>query len=329
MKHESQPQSSTGAGRLAEGTSVVVPVYNSAQTLASLVERVARTLEPAAGDYEIVFVNDGSRDASWDAVRVLAGDNPFVHGINLMRNYGQHNALLCGIRAARYGVIVTMDDDLQNPPEEIPRLLEKLAEGFDVVYGTPQYEQHGLWRDLASRMTKYVLQEAMGAETAGKVSAFRAFRTGLRAVFGGYCSSHVCLDVLLTWSTTSFTSITVRHDQRKAGESNYTVRKLFAHAVNMLTGFDTGLLRVASVLGIGFSFVGLLVIMYVLVRFFVSGNPVRGFPFLASIIAVFSGAQLLSLGIVGEYLARMHYRMMDRPTYGIRADTESEISPTT
>src|SRR5205823_11646604 len=145
-----------------------------------------RTRTALTTEYEIVLVDDGSRDDSWEAIRALTQDHASVHGIKLMRNYGQHNALLCGIRAAKYEVIVTMDDDLQHPPEEIPRLLARLEEGFDVVYGAPEAEQNGLMRALASRITRLALRTAVGSEVAKNVSAFRIFRTQLREAFAGY-----------------------------------------------------------------------------------------------------------------------------------------------
>src|SRR5206468_3677817 len=138
--------------------------------LAELIHRLEPVLRENASEFEVILVNDASRDGSWRVIEELAEQNPWVRGICLMRNYGQHNGLLCGIRAARYDVIVTIDDDLQNPPEEIPRLLARLNEGFDVVYGTPQREQHGLWRDFASVITKWTLQQAMGAQAARSIS---------------------------------------------------------------------------------------------------------------------------------------------------------------
>jgi glycosyltransferase involved in cell wall biosynthesis len=302
--------------------SVVVPVYNSQHTLADLAQRLSAVLPAAASAFELILVNDGSRDRSWDVVEGLAREHDWVRGINLMRNYGQHNALLAGIRAARYEIVVTLDDDLQNPPEEIPKLLVKLGKGFDVVYGTPQRQQHGLWRDLASSVTKLALQGAMGAETARNVSAFRAFRTTAREAFASYQSPFVSIDVLLTWGTTQFSAVSVRHDPRLVGQSNYTFRKLVTHALNMMTGFSTWPLQLASLIGFGFTLFGLGVLAYVLVRYLVLGYSVPGFPFLASVIAIFSGAQLFALGIMGEYLARMHLRMMERPTYAIRESIE-------
>jgi undecaprenyl-phosphate 4-deoxy-4-formamido-L-arabinose transferase len=179
--------------------SAIVPVYNSEQVVSTLVRRLQPVLARLAPNYELILVNDGSRDRSWEVLRELAAQYPCVRSINLMRNYGQHNALLCGIRAAKRDVIVTLDDDLQHPPEEIPRLLEKLAEGYDVVYGTPHQEQQTLWRVLAAQLAKLVLRPVMGADIARKVSAFRAFRAQVWEAFVAYQSPFVSIDVLLTW----------------------------------------------------------------------------------------------------------------------------------
>ncbi len=295
--------------------SIVVPVYNSALSLPKLAEALAVTLPTLAAEYELILVNDGSRDTSWQVIAGLLRQYPWIRAASLMRNYGQHNALLCGIRAARYDVIVTMDDDLQHPPEEIRKLLDRLAEGCDVVYGAPAHEQHGLWRDLASQTTKIVLSGSMGVDVARNVSAFRAFRTYLREAFAHFEGPFVSIDVLLTWATTRFATVTVRHDERKYGASNYTLRKLIIHAVNMITGFSTLPLQLASLTGFLFTLFGIVVLVYVLGRYLLFGVVVQGFAFLASIIALFSGAQLFALGIIGEYLARMHFRSMQRPTY--------------
>src|SRR6476646_6918358 len=160
--------------------SVVTPVYNGEGSVAELCRRLGEVLPRVAMQHEIILVNDGSRDRSWEVISELSSRSQAVRGLNLMRNYGQHNALLCGIRTAKYEIIVTMDDDLQHPPEEIPKLLAKLAEGYDVVYGTPVQDQHSFWRNRASQITKLALQGAMGVETARKVSAFRAFHTQVR-----------------------------------------------------------------------------------------------------------------------------------------------------
>jgi undecaprenyl-phosphate 4-deoxy-4-formamido-L-arabinose transferase len=301
--------------------SVVVPVFNSATILPNLVERLEPVLRESASEFEVLLVEDGSRDDSWRVIQELARSRPWLRGMYLMRNYGQHNALLCGIREARNDIIVTMDDDLQHPPEEIPKLLAELAQGYDVVYGTPEKEQHGFWRNLASVITKFSLQSAMGAEIARKVSAFRVFRRDLRSAFANYHSQFVSIDVLLTWASTRFAAIPVRHDPRAEGVSNYTLGKLVTHTLNMLTGFSTFPLQLASLTGFGFTLFGIGILAYVLIRWLIHGSVVPGFAFLASVIAIFAGAQLFALGIIGEYLARMHFRMMERPSYAVRSTT--------
>lgn len=306
---------------LPAGISVVVPVYNSAAILPDLVKRLEPVLCATGGPFELILVNDGSRDESWKVIGQLAADHTWVRGLCMMRNYGQHNALLAGIRYARFDVTITMDDDLQHPPEELPKLLAKFAEGFDVVYAPPEQEQHGFLRDVASIITKLALQSAMGAQTARMVSAWRVFRTRMRDAFVSYHSPFVSLDVLLTWGTTRFAAVRLRHDPRKVGESNYTVGSLVRHAVNMMTGFSVLPLQLASVTGFVFTGFGMLVLVYVLGRYLIEGTTVAGFPFLASIVAIFSGAQLFALGIIGEYLARMHFRTMEKPTYVVAATT--------
>jgi glycosyltransferase involved in cell wall biosynthesis len=300
--------------------SIVIPVFNAEKTLRPLVEALAAV--PELQPLEVVFVNDASRDRSWEVICQLAAAHRWIRGINLSRNYGQHNALLCGIRVASHEIIVTMDDDLQNPPEEVPRMLAKLNEGYDVVYGTPLTESHGFLRNAASRITKIALKSAMGAATARNVSAFRVFRAHLRDAFEKYSGPYISIDVLLTWGTERFAAIRVVNRPRTAGASNYTVRKLIVHALNMVTGFSTVPLQIASILGFVLTLFGAMVLVYVLLRYLIQGTTMPGFPFLASIISVFSGAQLFALGILGEYIARMHSRSMDKPSYAVRATTE-------
>jgi len=304
--------------------SVVVPVYNSEASLDALIERLAAVIAAEGWKADAILVNDGSRDGSWQIIQRLNRRYPWIRGINLMRNYGQHNALLCGIRAARYEFIATIDDDLQHPPEELPRLFGELDRGFDVVYGTPLHERHGLLRDLASQFTKLALQNAMGAQTARKVSALRVFRTQLREGFATYQGSFVSIDVMLTWSTTRFSSLAVRHDVRQHGSSNYTVFKLITHALNMMTGFSVLPLQLASIVGFAMTVFGGGVFGYVLVRYF-TGHRVPGFSFLASLISIFSGTQMFAIGIMGEYLARIHFRTLERPTYAVREETVSAL----
>ena len=299
---------------LTEGVSVVVPVYNSADTILELVDRIAQVLANERHPYEIILVDDGSRDESWKQIVAAAESRQVIVPVRLTRNFGQHNALLCGLRKAKYATTVTIDDDLQHPPEDIPRLLERLSEA-DVVYGSPTTQQHGFLRNLASTMTKVALSRAMGAENARHLSAFRAFRTSLRAGFDGFNAPNVSVDVLLTWATNRFTFIEVEHQPRAHGTSNYTVRRLLAHALNMVTGFSILPLQIASFLGLSATLFGGGLLAYLLIRWAVGGTVVPGFTFIASAIVLFGGVQLFALGLIGEYIARIHVRSMGRPAY--------------
>lgn len=308
---------------LTAGVSLVVPVYRSDQTLGPLVERVTAALTDVPA-WEIVFVDDGSGGPTWPTVERLARDHERVRGLRLSRNYGQHNALVAGLRAARYETTVTIDDDLQNPPEEIPRLLARLAEGdLDVVYGVPEQAEQAIWRRLAGRMSRRAMRSVLGMRSAPEVTSFRAFRTRLRDAFDGQLGTNVALDALLSWGTTRFGSITVEHAPRTEGSSNYTFGKLVRFTLDTTTGYSAVPLQIASIAGLVTALFGVVILVWVVGRPLLTGQSVPGFPFLASTIAIFSGVQLFTLGIIGEYLARMHFRIMSKPTYVI-ADTTEE-----
>ncbi len=298
--------------------SAVVPVYDGAATLEELCSRIAAVLQAQSRDFEIILVNDGSHDDSWGVVSGLADRYPYIVGMNLMRNYGQHNALLAGIRKAEKEVIVTLDDDLQNPPEEIPRLLEKLAEGFDVVYGKPSARQHRMWRNVSSWFLKMVLKMIMGAEIGSHSSSFRAFRAVLRRGFDNFCDARLSIDVLLSWVAAGTTFVFVEHHPRRDGKSGYSLGKLALLAFDLLTGYSVLPLRIASGTGLATALMGLMVFLYVVIRRLVEPHYVPGFAFIASEVALFAGLQLFAIGVIGEYVARLHFRTMGKPPYVIR-----------
>ena len=304
--------------------SVVIPVYRSEESVGLLFEQLADMLPRISEEFEVIFVEDGGGDRSWNIVMELASEHAWVRGFRLMRNFGQHSALLCGIRAAKYDIVVTMDDDLQHPTERIFDLIELVDSGHDVAYGTPIRQRHGILRNIASLLAKWVLQGAMGAETARSISAFRAFRTSLRDSFADYHSPLVNIDVLLTWGTTRFVAIPTPHAPRTLGISNYTFGKLVTHTFNLVTGFSTLPLRLASALGLVMTSLGFVILIYIVFsQLFAFQFEVPGFTFVASLISIFAGAQMLTLGIIGEYLARIHLRSMDKPAYVIGQTTDT------
>jgi glycosyltransferase involved in cell wall biosynthesis len=302
--------------------SLVIPVYNGSDTLPLLVDQLMNIVPNITDEFEILLINDGSPDNSWQVVQDLSAKHNSIRAINMMRNYGQHNALLCGIRMANMDVVITMDDDLQHPPEEIPKLISKLEEGYDVVYGCPAKLPHSAWRNFFSRFTKKLLATVMGVKTVKELSAFRAIRTNIRQAFANYNNPGVIIDALLAWGTTSFASIQVREDPRTIGESNYNFSQLVKQAFLILTGFSTIPLRFASWMGFFLTLVGIFIFIYVGIVYLTVGS-IPGFPFLSSIISIFSGAQLFALGIFGEYLARIFDASMKRPAYIVKEEKSS------
>jgi glycosyltransferase involved in cell wall biosynthesis len=307
--------------------SIVVSVFNSEAGLPELIRRLAPVLPQLAAEHELILVNDGSVDRSWDVIQYLAARHPWIRGIDLMRNYGQHNALLAGINSARFDTIVTMDDDLQHPPEEIPTLVGKLDEGYDVVYGRPRTRSHSLWRNLASRCIKGVLKIVLGAEMGSHSSAFRAFRAPLRRGFASFAGAQLSIDVLLSWSSKRATHVLVPHDPRRIGRSGYSVSRLMVLALELLTGYSALPLRIASLMGLSTSVLGLVMFIYVVVRRLTQTNYTPGFAFLAAEIAFFAGMQMFAVGVIGEYIAKLHFRTMGKPPYVIQEETGAHVLP--
>lgn len=306
--------------------SVVIPCYRSARTLPELVPRLISVLRNMSVPYEVILVVDGSPDDTWATAVDLARRTDGVRAIHLSRNYGQHNALVAGIREAQFEVVVTMDDDLQHLPEQVPLMLAALeGDRLDLVYGVPHIEEHGFLRSLASRSVKAGMSATLGVRSARKISAFRAFRTHLRDGFEELSGPHVSVDVALSWATTRIGSLPVHMNHRQHGRSNYSLRLLIRHTANMVLGYSTAPLRLASYLGFFSALFGLLLGGAVLWRFAAGDTTTAGFTTIASMVALFSAAQLMSLGILGEYIGRVHGSGMGRPVYVVRERVGSSV----
>ena len=310
-----------------ESVSVVVPTYRSNDTTPLLVERITSALSERGCEFEILLVEDASPDngSTWFAILQLAKSNRHVRGFRLLRNRGQHNALLLGIREAKCETIVTIDDDLQNPPEEIGLLLDQLQkEDADVVYGVPREKQHGFVQNLGSRAVRYGLALILGAEPARHVTSFRAFKTVLRDSFAWHQSPRVSIDALLGWGASRYSKVVVEHHPRQHGESGYSFRKLVGHALTMVTSYSTMPLRVATLTGFALVLVGAVVSTYVIVGRLLGYVTEPGFTSLISLFSIIGGAQLLALGIIGEYLATIFMRSLGMPAYTLAEKTDSD-----
>ena len=304
---------------LPDGLSIVVPVFRSEKTLNELVNRITKSVSNKS--VEIILVDDASGDETWTTICSIARQNSMVTGIRLGRNSGQHGALLAGVRAAKFQTVVTLDDDLQNPPEEINKLIDALVPGVDVVYGVSTEVKQNFYRRAGSKLVRKFFASALGFNSAVSISSFRTFRTVLREGFNTALGPNVSLDALLTWSTTRFTVVEVKHDERKVGDSHYTFRKLVRFMIDMATGYSALPLRLASALGFLTISFGAVLLVYVIGRPIITGERVQGFPMLASTIIIFSGVQIFLLGILGEYIGRMHFRVMNKPTYMVAETT--------
>lgn len=298
--------------------SVVVPCYRSAATLAPLVSRINDALPAYVSDFEVILVIDGPDRPTWAAAHELQRQHRQVQAIRLSRNFGQHNALVAGVRTARYDVVVTMDDDLQHRPEEIPALLAALTDDVDLVYGVAAEEEHGAARSFASRFAKSTLERMLSVRGARQISAFRAFRTFLRDGFTQLHGPHACLDVALSWGTTNVASVPVVMDERTHGRSGYTVRMLLRHTLNMVLGYSSAPLRLVTYLGFLIGVVGLALFARVLFLYFTGQTTVTGWTTVVSAVAIFSSAQMIGIGVLGEYVGRVHENGLGLPTYVVR-----------
>lgn len=303
--------------------SVVVPCFRSAATipiLASRLETVARNLSAtkALSEYEFIFVVDGSPDSTAHVARELQDDFSQLTVIELTRNFGQHNALLAGISHASGDVVVTLDDDLQHSPEDIPQLLEELQnENVDLVYGISRVEEHGFVRSVASRTAKQIFR-SLGVSQGAEISAYRAFRGDMIPLFRGVQSPVVSIDVILSWGTKNITCSTVNMSAREVGTSGYSFRSLSKYMLNVILGFSTLPLKLASWVGGIASFGAVVFGIYTLAVYFSTGISAEGFTTIAILIAFFGGIQLFSLGIIGEYLGRIFMKQIGQPPYNIR-----------
>ncbi len=307
--------------------SIVVPVYNSAATLVLLLERLSRVLAAITQRYEVVLVDDGSRDDSWKIIQSLLPMYPeHLVAVQLMRNYGQHNALMCGLNLARGAYVVTMDDDLQNPPEEIPKLLACIREqGHDLVYGCPSNRNHAGWRNLGASIVWHFYRTVFHNPVTP--TPFRIMRLQLARSVMFYDLNFTYLDGLLAWCTSRIGNVEVEHHARGQGRSGYSLSKLVGLALNLYTNFSLIPLQIVSALGLVTAASGFLVGIYYLFQFVASSIVVPGFASTIIAILVLGGAQLLALGVIGEYLGRLHLNVNRKPQYVIRHLNRERESP--
>lgn len=297
--------------------SVVIPVYNSAAIVSETVSRVRDFFLAQGHSFEIVLVNDGSRDSSWDVIAELARAVPDVIAINLLKNYGQHNANLCGFREAKGDFVITMDDDLQNPPEEIGKLIEAAQRGHDLVIGRFESKKHSLVRRIGSRVVGWLNRTVFGVEDDLVLSNFRIIR---RDVVDRVCrdkSVAPYIPGLVLKYSARRCNVLVRHQPRAEGASNYTMRKLLRLVANILFNYSTIPLRYAAAFGFVVSGVSFLLGLFYLLRTLIDGTSIPGWATIVVLISFFNGVLILLLSVIGEYLVRVLREMGAQSSYEI------------
>lgn len=309
--------------RSALDLSIVIPVYGGAATIAPIVQDIIRTMNKEL-QIEIILVDDDSPDNAWSIVRDLHGRYPrLVRAVRLMRNFGQHNAIMCGLRYARGRYIITMDDDGQHPPEEITRLILGMEEtGADVVYGVPRRREHANWRNLGSAIVTAFYK--MVFRTSVTPSAFRMLRRETVASILPYDLNYTYLDGLLAWSTNRIASVEVEHRPRSEGKSGYSLGKLIHLALNVFTNFSYLPLQMVTLLGFVVALFGLGMGAYYVFRYLTGAITVPGYASIIVAVLVLGGLQMLALGIIGEYLGRVHLNINRKPQYVVRDLLEIE-----
>lgn len=297
---------------------IVIPVYNSEKTIGAIVDQIVSSDLNLIYKIRVILVNDGSTDESLGVCRKLSLSNEQVLLVDLMKNFGQHSAIFAGLSQSNADFVITMDDDGQHLVSEISTLISKLNDSIDVVYGIASIEEHGFLRNASSNLFKSVLFRTLGIQNSREISAFRLIRKEVLSGIDFARISSGILDVVLHWNTSRIASTNVKMEKRNLGKSSYSYPKLIKFALGMLTNYSTRPLRVASLLGLAGFFLSGAFAVSLLVRYWFGDITTPGFATIAILVSMLGSIQLVTLGIVGEYLGVIHQRSIGKPIYAIR-----------
>lgn len=294
--------------------SIVVPVYGGSAALAELCQRVNAIMQATGLTHEVILVDDRGQAEAWRSICAITNRDPHVLGLRLGRNFGQHAATICGIAHARGEWIVTMDDDLEHPPEAIPALLAAGDADHPLVYGVFQHRTHATYRNWSSELMRRILKRAF-PDLNEDYCSFRAIHAPLAKQLDRFGLNRPYIDGMLSWITASAATVSVPHEQRQHGKSTYTLSKLISHAVNIFVTFSTLPLRIATYSGATLAGVSFLYLLYVIYGRLSGSITNPGYASLMSVVLFACGIQLLILGVVGEYIGRLMGAAFRRPVY--------------
>lgn len=300
---------------------VVIPVYRGESTISELAERLITFFTQAKLTFEIVFIYDNGPDNSWQVITRLQQKYPqYIKAISLSRNFGQHNAIICGFRHTHSEYIITMDEDLQHQPEDIALMISEQAKGdFDIVYGRYNELKHSSYRNITSALLKKMLEVSI-PDLHPDYTAFRLIKSKIAKATLTMNNSYTFLDGYLSWVTTNCSSVTVQHEERQAGKSSYTIPKLINHAINIFVTFSVLPIRFVTFSSIIIFISSFIYSFYLLIRKIFFQDLITGFASTMISLGMGLGLILFSLGIIGEYLHRVNLKTTRKPNY-----IESEV----
>ena len=299
--------------------SFVIPCYCSQATLREVVQEIVDTMDGLpAYRYEIILVNDCSPDNTFSVIQSLTREFPFIIGVDLARNFGQHAALMAGFHQAAGDVIVCMDDDGQTPADEVGLLLEKIQNGYDVVYASYSRKQHSAFRNWGSRINNKMTEIMLGKPQALSVTSYFAMQRFVMEEMLRYGQCYPYVTGLVLRTTRNICNVEVHHRARLVGQSGYTFRKLLALWMNGFTSFSVKPLRMATYFGAIIATCGFLYLLYIVIRYFVSHAAPQGWSSTMAILLLLGGVILLVLGLIGEYVGRIFMCVNASPQYVIR-----------
>jgi len=299
--------------------SVVIPVYNSAKIVALVITRTIAFFEKHGWSYEIILVNDGSRDNSWQVIAAQAAQLPHVIAINLLRNYGQHNAVFCGIAQSRGEYVITIDDDLQNPPEEIIHLVTQMQVGnHDVVFGCFRQKHHSLGRRVGSGLIRMINNHVFYCPADIVPSNFRLMHRAVIERMMGYTTAYPYTTGLALMFAQSIGNVWVEHRERHEGKSNYNFVLILNLVLRILFNYSIWPLRVVTMTGFIISFVSFMVGVVLVIRRLIDNIHTPGWTGIMVMVVVLNGLIILMLGMLGEYTVRILQQMNSKETYHIK-----------
>jgi glycosyltransferase involved in cell wall biosynthesis len=298
--------------------SAIIPVYNSDKILKHTVKRTINFFSSNHIDYELILINDGSRDTSWDIIKSVAKDNADIIGVNLLKNYGQHNAVLCGMGIAKGDYIVTLDDDLQNPPEEILKLIQTAEKGHDLVFGKYARIKQSFVRRLGSKIINRLNYIIFNKPKDLIVSNFRLMRKEVAQRAIRYKTSSPYIQGLLLMFASNPANVVVEHNERAVGKSNYTVFKIISLVSTLLLNYTAIPIRLLGYVGISVSLLSLSIGVYIIIKNILIGTSVPGWASTNVLTSFLGGFIILMLSILGEYIGRLITEVSCKEPYIIK-----------